>query len=350
MTKKNIFLIVAVVVTLFSANLAYAQPQGFDRSFTVGLNGGDFSSLEQALGSINDSSASRQIQLVLAPGVHALNGAVSIGPNMHLLGAGRGVTIVAGNVNGALVTIDDEGARSTMTDMTIINREDVNAPISEVITLLVTDGARLELDNIEIVVQTFGADAIATLVENFSTLTARDSMIRAVGDGTSNSGTALQNTAARIIVDDSRIVTSAFNFANALRSNGEINSITEIRDSVIASTGVSDSNGLLYEGFESGVVSLHGSKVTAIATDGIASGINFPATGSEFGLAISFTRIIGDTVGLAASGPGTVSLRHSTVINGVSSDGSPSLVCTLTDNGPPADILPRNCLLRDSEE
>jgi len=344
--------VVAVLLGVFLPVTAVHSQQGFDRSFTVGLNGGDFDTLAEALSSIDDSSASRQIQLNLASGIHVLGETTELGPFMHLVGAGVGVTIIAGSVNGDLIVVGDGGSRSSMRDLTVVNRENDNFTTTPLSAITVQNQARLELDNVDVVGQAVSGSVSVMVVEDLGVLTARDSSMRAVSVvGSPGTGTSVENIDARITLKDSRVVSSGFANANGITTGAIGNtSINEITDSLIAATGVDSSMGITFEGPGNGIFTLHGSKVIA-NTNGLGEsiGVNLVVEGPLFSLGARNSFIFGETLGLEMAGFGNLSFSHSTLANDISTDGNGSLRCIFTDNGPPGDILRSNCFSSSRE-
>ncbi len=75
---------------------------GYARTLVVAASGGDFTSVQAAVNSISDASATNPYLVWIAPGVYAET--VTLKPYVHLQGAGRDVTVLQGNVT------DDNGS------------------------------------------------------------------------------------------------------------------------------------------------------------------------------------------------------------------------------------------------
>ncbi len=75
---------------------------GYARTLVVAASGGDFTSVQAAVASITDASATNPYLIWLAPGVYAET--VTLKPYVHLQGAGRDVTVLQGSIT------DDNGS------------------------------------------------------------------------------------------------------------------------------------------------------------------------------------------------------------------------------------------------
>ena len=75
---------------------------GYARTLIVAASGGDFTSVQAAVNSITDASATNPCLIWVAPGVYAET--VTLKPYVHLQGAGRDVTVLQGNIT------DDNGS------------------------------------------------------------------------------------------------------------------------------------------------------------------------------------------------------------------------------------------------
>ena len=75
---------------------------GYARTLVVAASGGDFTSVQAAVNSITDASATNPYLIWIAPGIYAET--VTLKPYVHLQGAGRDVTVLQGNIT------DDNGS------------------------------------------------------------------------------------------------------------------------------------------------------------------------------------------------------------------------------------------------
>ncbi len=75
---------------------------GYARTLVVAASGGDFTSVQAAVNSITDASATNPYLIWIAPGVYAET--VTLKPYVHLQGAGRDMTVLQGNIT------DDNGS------------------------------------------------------------------------------------------------------------------------------------------------------------------------------------------------------------------------------------------------
>ena len=75
---------------------------GYARTLVVAASGGDFTTVQAAVNSITDASATNPYLIWIAPGVYAET--VTLKPYVHLQGAGRDVTVLQGNIT------DDNGS------------------------------------------------------------------------------------------------------------------------------------------------------------------------------------------------------------------------------------------------
>jgi len=75
---------------------------GYARTLVVAASGGDFTSVQAAVNSITDASATNPYLVWIAPGIYAET--VTLKPYVHLQGAGRDVTVLQGNIT------DDNGS------------------------------------------------------------------------------------------------------------------------------------------------------------------------------------------------------------------------------------------------
>ena len=75
---------------------------GYARTLIVAASGGDFTSVQAAVNSITDASATNPYLIWIAPGVYAET--VTLKPYVHLQGAGRDVTVLQGSIT------DDDGS------------------------------------------------------------------------------------------------------------------------------------------------------------------------------------------------------------------------------------------------
>jgi hypothetical protein len=78
-----------------------AVAPGYARTLVVAASGGDFASVQAAVNSITDASATNPYLIWIAPGIYAET--VTLKPYVHLQGAGRDVTVLQGNIT------DDDG-------------------------------------------------------------------------------------------------------------------------------------------------------------------------------------------------------------------------------------------------
>ena len=75
---------------------------GYARTLVVAASGGDFATVQAAVNSITDASATNPYLIWIAPGIYAET--VTLKPYVHLQGAGRDVTVLQGSIT------DDDGS------------------------------------------------------------------------------------------------------------------------------------------------------------------------------------------------------------------------------------------------
>ncbi len=90
---------------------------GYARTLVVAASGGDFISVQAAVNSITDASATNPYLVWIAPGVYAET--VTLKPYVHLQGAGRDVTVLQGNIT------DDDGSPTDKATLILDNNTSV---------------------------------------------------------------------------------------------------------------------------------------------------------------------------------------------------------------------------------
>ncbi len=90
---------------------------GYARTLVVAASGGDFTTVQAAVTSITDASATNPYLIWIAPGIYAET--VTIKPYVHMQGAGRDVTVLQGNIT------DDNGSPTDKAALILDNNTSV---------------------------------------------------------------------------------------------------------------------------------------------------------------------------------------------------------------------------------
>lgn len=119
--------------------LGTATPPHYAQTVIVATSGGDFTSIQAAVDSIDDYATALEPYLVwVAPGVY--EEMVELSPNVHLQGAGREATIVTSNVGNSMLPLSEAtlvlASSTSVRDLSIEN----TGTSQENIAVLVPDG------------------------------------------------------------------------------------------------------------------------------------------------------------------------------------------------------------------
>jgi hypothetical protein len=149
----------------------------------VAKSGGDFTTIEEALASIDDAAADRPYRVVVAPGVFDESGPLVVPAFVSLTWSGAGTTVVrraaAGstqNSDAAVITVEDS---AQVADLSVHNTGSGSAFSLGVLGFALSDATRIE--RVDVLVDGAGGNGHFAFLFGDSDLLLRDCVGRASG-------------------------------------------------------------------------------------------------------------------------------------------------------------------------
>lgn len=188
----------------------------YENVVIVAKSGGNYTTITEAMNSINPSSTSRYLVWV-APGLYEEQ--VTIKPYVHLKGAGLSTTQIRSTANGnhntasaATLTLP---ADSQLSDLAVEN----TATVQDGVAIYVSAGnSHTRINNVQASATAVGGDRHDAIYLNGGTAYLEHVYAEAAGGSIGN--WAIFNSAASPIIDSATLIASGNSSANALRLNG----------------------------------------------------------------------------------------------------------------------------------